>query len=142
VNLGGSGSLATCNYQIIGKRCDFSYYFRWGSGAPLGGTGSVEANLPPGVTSPAGRNQWVGAHLWVNKTNFVGDFTGEALIPKSWSGAGGVRPWFPINLSDNRVAPYTVQGVNPTGPGTGVPALPNEYPEGGELTVNGFIEIA
>lgn len=136
VNLGTGGQYVG-RWQVTGKRLDLNYYWHWGTSGYNGGWGPIISYLPSGLVS-APYNQWINSHLWVHNTALTADFAGEALVGAS---SNIVRPWFPINLTDNRGAGYQVAATN-AAVGTGIPLVPGGFPEGGDLTISGSIEIA
>jgi hypothetical protein len=137
----GTGSTAICRYNTVGKRLDFNYYFAFGTPPYNGGYGQIISYLPTGMIG-APYNQWFVCHLWVNLRDGVGagavsDWMGQAFVGAN---SNVVRPFFPINSGTQIMAPYQIAAAAST-PNGGVPLIANNYPQGGQLTITGSIEI-
>lgn len=135
-NLGSPGAIAICRYRLVGKTLDLSYYFHWGTSGYSGGVGYLYTTLPAGLTGVA-RTQWMGAHLWVNTAASQANWQGQTLL---LSGDSKLQPWFSLTSTDTRMGQYTVSNPSAT-PGSGIPQITGGYPEGGELTITGTIEV-
>jgi hypothetical protein len=148
----GTGPQRVGRYQLMGKRLDFSYQFRWGTAPYNGGTGDIFTRLPvhpvTGRTMVGiGYDQWVEAHLFTNTPQWVGSFSGNAQVA---AGSSTVTPYFgkchghfpPNFLVDMNSYPYRIC-TTAGQPATGIPRIfnPNGYPEGGSLFITGSCEV-
>lgn len=139
VNLGTGGSpgpLYIGRYAQTGKRLDFTYYFHWGSSGFNGFYGRIYVTLPNSLVA-APYNQWVQCHLWVNNAVYVGDFHGQAIV---FAGTNVVMPFFCASRTDNATFPYVIAATSGT-PSSGCPLISGGYPEGGDFTISGSIEV-
>ena len=147
-------SLRIGRFQLTGRRLDFNYFFKWGTPPYNGATGNITTRLPPhpvtgqqliGVTY----TQWTMAQLWVSNAAYQGDFFGQALL---YANTPNLGPFFPIcsghlppnNPINVNTAPFKIastQGV--TDGKSSVPQIFNPYgfPEGGQLTCSGSVEV-
>jgi len=134
VSLGVGGS-AVGRYIVVGKTCEFRYAFRCSSGFS-GGSGSIYANLPPGLTSaPQEETQ---AHAKLNLLDLPAEvFTGPTFIPANNS---IMYPFLPRSWTDVRLAPFSA-ATSPGAVGTGVPHSVGRVSELGILILWGRIEI-
>lgn len=136
IDLGTSGEKHGW-YQQLGKRLDFKMRFLWGGSGFDGGLGRIYTELPPGFTG-ADAYQNVQTSLFVphEKTN-GGDYVGRGFIVNN---SNRVSLQFPRSTSDCRVDFYTI-ALERNVPGQSVPYIPNDYAEGGTITVDGTVII-
>jgi hypothetical protein len=139
----GVGGTNLCRYKRVGNDLTVSYEAKYGTGNPNMGTGNVSTLLPNGWTTPAGRDQWIPAHLWVNDpvSGYVGDFAGMALVGGGGGGSGGVLPFFPQNINTTKIIGHRVAGTAGV-PGGSIPLIGGGYAQGGLIHAFGTVEIA
>lgn len=141
VNFGTGGS-AILRYKRAGNDLTVSYQAKYGT-SPNGGTGNLSTLLPNGWATPAGRDQWIAAHLYVNDpiSGYAGDYAGMALVGGSGGGSGGVLPFFPLNINTTQIGAHKIADTAGV-PGHSIPLIGGGYAQGGLIHVFGTIEIA
>lgn len=130
-------------YQQTGKIVNLNWFFRYGASGMYAGTGGIYTTLPPGMTAAA-NNTWIDAHLWVNDSvsGTWADYQGNGL---SLGGSNQVAIWMP-NGTRSGVTTWGAHRVALSSgtPGQSVPPItsPNGFAQGGEMAIQGTIEIA
>lgn len=142
VTMGTGGNVRSDGFwSLLGKRLDFSYHFTMGTTGYFGPPGDIHVPLPLYVNGKqfkgANHTQWCHAHLWVNQPQATIDFIGSGLVYYS---STSIIPFFPMNYSTAITAPYRIAATSGAA-GTGVPLIPGGFPQGGDLHLNGMIEV-
>lgn len=138
----GTGAVRKCTYSQLGKIVQIRYEFTWGTGPYNGGTGRIYTTLPPGMVAtdtyaePGGTDHRIPAHLWTATGG--PDWLGTALVSP---GDTRVWPFFSVSATNSRIAWYRIAGHPGGGAGTGTPFISGGWPEGGQLIINGLLEI-
>lgn len=133
----GTGGTSIVRYKRAANDLHLSYAARWGTGVFNGGCGRIWTTLPNGWTTPAGRDQWITAQIWVNDSvsGVVMDVAGLALIK---GGANAVEPFFP---KGGPIFPFRIASTQAI-PGDSIPWVQGGYAQGGAIHLTGTIELA
>jgi len=129
-------------YQQTGQITNLSYFFRYGATGIYCGTGNITTRLPPGMTF-AGNNTWISAHLWVRDdvSGYWRDYDGQALC---YGNSNVIEVWMPAGLIAGAptIAAHRVALTNGVA-GQSIPPVngPNGFAQGGEITIQGVVEI-
>jgi hypothetical protein len=133
LNLGSTGT-RICYWQKIGRVVWVAYEFVWGGTGQQGFTGTIITQLPPGIVS-APVEQNVPAKLFIPGSQGAGSGAYMGQLQVMANASTGAPRW-PQNSTSNLLAQYKVSDNG--GAGQGVPAVAN-YPDGGNLTINGWL---